>query len=215
MQMLLDSDRPGVPATWDLARSCVRTWFECQLPASEWGAGPWWHVGLRLALQLPLAAATVLVTFLTGLSLLTWALIAAFTDVSTGRPSDPILLALVFAGPVAASGGIAIGVGLTRFAPNHAIRVTVSGVAAAIVSMAVVIAIVTWTDPDPAGSIQLQRLTSAALAALRNNVPWAFAYAAVSGLLASLVFRGLPLRRCVFNCVHAAAREKLTSTEHS
>jgi hypothetical protein len=157
---------------------------------------------------------TVLVTFLTGLLLLTWALIAAFTDVSTGRPSDPILLALVYAGPIAASGGIAIGVGLTMFAMSHAIRVTVSCVAAAIVSMAGVMATVTWTDPNPAGSIQLQLLASTALAELRHSVPWAFAYAAVSGLLASLVVRGLPLRRCVFNCVHANAREVVSSLDH-
>ena len=121
---LLESDRPGAPAVADLARSCARTWFECQLPSSEWGRGPWWLVSLRFSIQLPLAAMTATVMAVATVILLISALTWGLTDVNRVRPADFVLLLLAIVGPIAASGSIAIGAGLTRVAERFPLRVT-------------------------------------------------------------------------------------------
>ena len=210
MLALLESDRPGVAATWDLARSCVRTRFECQLPASAWTTGPSWLARLRVFLQLPLAAGTVIAALVVGLVLLTWALMWAWHGSAQMRPVDPVLLLLAICGPIAASGVIAIRAGMTERAAPSPDRVTAVCLAAAVTAMAVVLATALWSDPNPSGSLRLQRVTSAWLDVLRHHAGMAVVGAAAVGLLVSLAFRGLPLGRCVMNCTHESADERAT-----
>jgi hypothetical protein len=213
MLALLESDRPDCAAVFDLARSCVRTRFECQLPSSSWASGPWWRVALRVSLQLPLAAVTVIAALVMGLVLLTWALTWALDGPGQMRPIDATLLLLAMCGPVAASGAVAMGAGLTMWAARHPHRATAACVAAAVTVMAAVVATAVWSDPNPGGSLRLQRLTSAGLEALRHNAGIAVAGAATVGLVVSLAFRGLPLTRCVMNCTHEVVDGRpITST---
>jgi hypothetical protein len=144
---------------------------------------------------------TVAVAVILLISALTWGL----TDVNRVRPADFVLLLLAIAGPIAASGSIAIIAGLTRVAERLPLRVTVVCVSAATVTMAVVLAIVAGSDPNPMGSLRLQRSASHWLEIIRDASPAAFAYAAAAGLAVRLAFWGLPLSRCVVNCVHYRA----------
>jgi hypothetical protein len=151
-----------------------------------------------------MAVATVILL----ISALTWGL----TDVNRVRPADFVLLLLAIVGPIAASGSIAIGAGLTRVAERFPLRVTAACLAAAMVAMAVVFAVVEGSDPNPMGSLRLQRSTSHWLELIRDAWQVAFAYAAAVGLAVRLAFWGLPLRRCVINCVHHRAGDDAALT---
>jgi hypothetical protein len=185
---LVESDRPGAPAVADLARSCARTWFECQLPSSEWG-GPAWLVALRLLIQLPLVLATMLVTFAFVLSVV--------VSVFEGRAGALGLWGMT-AGPIAASGAVAIYAGLIDRRGQRPVRVTLACVAAALLAMVAALAGVAIHEPDRVGPLNLLRLP--------------VAYAAAVGLIVRMAFRGLPWKRCVINCVHHRAGDDAALT---
>lgn len=180
MLALLESDRPDGAAVFDLARSCVRTWFHCRLPAADFETlGPPWLVALRLMVQLPAVLATVVVVL--GYAL------ALTVSVLQGRAGDLGAFGMI-TGPIAVSGMVAIYLDLSGWGKLQAAGSTLVCVAAALLAMVAALASVAVYEPHRVGPLLLLRLP--------------IAYALLVGLTVRFAFRGIPWKRCVVNCVH-------------
>jgi hypothetical protein len=197
---LLDQDPPGIKAQFDLAWSCAEAWGGCQLSVGTARSSLLvrWLLAVRLAVQVPLAVVVLVfvaaVVLCGGIALLTGAL-------------PPLSIWLVV-GPVGASGSIAVITALGDRWRDRSVLVSLAVPAAAMGAVLVpfgAIAISDFAVRDlPIGPLSHP-------GPVRVPVDLLLAYALAAGLVVREVFRGLPLHRCVVNCIHdvpATAQER-------